>query len=185
MGDINLWDTASGSKVRALSTSPMASLTQPGGLGSMGNVSTMKPGLIKPGSMPNLQNMPSIADITSMMTNMMGAMSAGTMGRTVTSLAFSPDGHILATGGVETKSNFDAAAMMGGAQGQKGQKKNSKAPPQDPQDFLKNMKVETTGQVVLWDVASGGELGALKGHGKGVTQVAFSRDGALARFEQH
>ena len=44
---------------------------------------------------------------------------------------------------------------------------------------MKNMKVEAVGQVTLWDVATGTEIGALKGHGKGVTQVAFSRDGRL------
>ena len=41
------------------------------------------------------------------------------------------------------------------------------------------MKVETTGQVTLWDVATGSEIGTLTGHGKGVSQVAFSRDGRL------
>ena len=45
--------------------------------------------------------------------------------------------------------------------------------------MMKNMKVEAMGQVMLWDVATGREIGALKGHGKGVTQVAFSRDGRL------
>jgi len=44
---------------------------------------------------------------------------------------------------------------------------------------MKDIKVEAIGQVVLWDVATGREVGALKGHGKGVTQVAFSRDGRL------
>ena len=118
--------------------------------------------------------MPDMSAITGMVTNMMGAMSAGTMGRSVTSLGFSPDGKILATGGVESKSNFDMAAMMGTG----GQKSKNKKPP-NPDDFMKNMKVEATGQVLLWDVASGKEIGALKGHGKGVTQVAFSRDGRL------
>ena len=41
------------------------------------------------------------------------------------------------------------------------------------------MKVETTGQVTFWDVATGSEIGTLTGHGKGVSQVAFSRDGRL------
>ena len=109
------------------------------------------------------------------MTNMMGSMSAGTMGRTVTSLSFSPDGRMLAIGGVESKSNFDFASMMNPA-AQKN-RKNSKPP--DPDEIMKNMKVEAVGQVVLWDVVSGSEVGALKGHGKGVTQVAFSRDGRL------
>ena len=121
--------------------------------------------------------MPNMADIGAMMTNMMGAMSAGTMGQTVTSLAFSSDGRTLATGGVESKSNFDMAAMMSGAMNPG--KKPKKQPTPDPQDFLKNIKVETTGQVRLWDVASGSQVGDLKGHGKGVTEVAFSRDGRL------
>ncbi len=182
MGQISLWDTATGSRVRDLTSSPLANLASM--TGGMANPGAINPGSInpaailrgggKPGSMPQMPNM---ADISAMMTNMMGAMSAGTMGRSVTSMGFSPDGRTLATGGVESKSNFDLAAMMGGAQpGQKGQKKPSKNPP-DPQDIMKNMKVEAIGQVVLWDVAAGREIGALKGHGKGVTSVAFSRDG--------
>ena len=63
----------------------------------------------KPGSMPQMPDMSAMSD---MMTNIMGSMSAGTMGRSVTSLAFSPDGRTLAIGGVESKSNFDFASMM-------------------------------------------------------------------------
>jgi WD40 repeat protein/uncharacterized caspase-like protein len=165
MGEVSVWDSQSGSKLRDLIASPMAKLGNPAGIFS--------PGTIKPGSMPTMPNM---ADLSSMVTNMLGAMSAGTMGRTVTSVAFSPDGSIVATGGVESKSNLDLAAMMGGASGQKRQK-NNKTP--DPQDIMRDLKIEAVGQVLLWDVASGRDLGAFKGHGKGVTQVAFSRDGRL------
>jgi uncharacterized caspase-like protein len=179
MGQISLWDTASGNRLRELKSSPLGNLgSLTGGAMNPGaiNPAAIMRGSGKPGSMPA---MPNIADLTSMMTNMMGAMSAGTMGRSVTSMAFSRDGRMLATGGVETKSNIDLAAMMGGAQpGQKGQKKPPKNAP-DPQDIMNTMKVEATGQVVLWDVSTGQEIGALKGHGKGVTSVAFSRDGRL------
>ncbi len=81
MGQISLWDTRSGSRLRNLTSAVLGSLFP------------------------------------------------------FTSLAFNPDGLALATGGV--------------------------------------------GQVVLWDVASGREVGALKVHDKVVTHVAFGRNGRL------
>lgn len=156
MGQIALWDAQSGNR-RELTSSPMAAMT---------NMRNMKPG-----------QMPNMNEIAAMMTNVLGTMSAGTMGRSVTSVAFSPDGRILATGGVESKANVDIAAMMSGAMSGQRQKKGSKQP--DPADMMRDLKVEAVGQVQLWDVASGSEIGALKGHSRGVTKVAFSRDGKL------
>jgi WD40 repeat protein/uncharacterized caspase-like protein len=166
MGQVSLWDVSSGSKIRDLTTSPMNKLTN---MGNLGNLSNMRNPKAIAAAMPNMN------EISEMMTNTMGALSAGTVGRNVTSIAFSPDGRIVATGGVESKSNFDMAAMM--SQAQKGSRKGSKQ--QDPNDMMKDFKVEAIGQVKLWDAATGRELGALKGHGKGVTQVAFSRDSRL------
>jgi WD40 repeat protein/uncharacterized caspase-like protein len=174
MGQLSIWDTASGSKLRELQSSPMAKVMN--NMPNMGNLSALDPKtmrqMAKRGTMPA---MPNIADITAMMSNVMGTMSAGTMGRSVTSLAFSPDGKILATGGVESKTNMDQ--LMADAMNPGKQKKNAKQPDTDPNELMKNLKVEAIGQVQLWDVATGEEIGALKGHGKGVTQVAFSRDG--------
>lgn len=160
MGQISLWDVPSGSKLRDLMISPIVGLT----------TTPVVPS--KPGQMPTMPNM---ADVAAMMTNIMGTMAAGTMGRTVTSLAFSPDGKTLVTGGVESKTNIDLAAMMSGKRPKN--QKGSKQP--DPADFMKDLKVEAVGQVQIWEVATGREIGNLKGHGRAVGKVVFSRDGKL------
>ena len=153
MGEILLWDVQSGQKVRDLA--PYTGFPTSN---------------IKPGQMPNM------ADIAAMMTNMIGTMSAGTMGQPVTSLAFSPDGRILATGGVESKANIDVAAMMSGVMSGKPQKGKQQI---DPTNIMRDLKVEAVGKVQLWDVATGRAVATIKGHGRGVSKVAFSRDGKL------
>ena len=77
------------------------------------------PTLIKPGQMPTMPNM---ADIAAMITNTLGAMSAGTPGRKYHVARVHSDGSMLATGGVESKANIDIAAMMSGAMNPKRQK---------------------------------------------------------------
>ncbi|HEX6285092.1 MAG TPA: hypothetical protein VFZ71_09470, partial [Pyrinomonadaceae bacterium] len=162
MGAASLWDAQSGSKLRDLTASPMSSFTPPA---------------IKPGQRPQLPNM---AELSAMMTTMMSTMAAGTMGRTVTSLAFSPDGRTVVTGGFESKANIDLAAIMSGAgSGSRGGKRPKGSTASDSQDVMKDFKVEPIGQVQIWDVASGREIGTLKGHGRAVGKVAFSRDGKL------
>jgi WD40 repeat protein/uncharacterized caspase-like protein len=174
-GEVVLWDIASGNRLRSFAaTSTATPAASPGSFPNLGGLPNIKPGSMP--TMPNMPNMPTnMADMSAMITNTLGTMTSGTMGKRVTSVAFSPDGRTLATGGVESKSNFDMATMISNA----GQKSSKNKKPQDPQDFLKDLKVETIGQVLLFDVATGREVGAIKGHGKGVTAVAFSRDGKL------
>jgi WD40 repeat protein/uncharacterized caspase-like protein len=171
-GEISLWDVASGKRLQALTSAP-------GQTNPLANLGSMipNPGNIKRGQIPNVSNMPNMADISAMMTNVLGSMTAGTNGRTVTSVSFSQDGKILASGGIESKTNLDLATMMG--QGTGNQKRPKNQPTPDPNNILKDLKVETTGQIVLWNPATGQQIGTIKGHGKGINDVVFSRDAKL------
>lgn len=172
-GEISLWDVASGKRLQTLTSAP--------GQGSnpLGNLGATMPnmGNIKRGQIPNIQNMPNIADLSAMMSNVLGTMAAGTNGRTVTSVSFSQDGKLLASGGIESKTNFDMASMIGQATGNQKRPKNQPTP--DPNNILKDLTVETTGQIVLWNPATGQQIGTIKGHGKGISDVVFSRDAKL------
>src|ERR1051326_5446794 len=96
----------------------------------------------------------------------MGSITAGTMGRTVTSVAFSPDGKTLVTGGFATKTNVDLFALVGAMNAASSGKrpKGQKGPtPPAPVD----LKLETVGQVKLWGVATGQEVGRGSGRERG------------------
>jgi WD40 repeat protein/uncharacterized caspase-like protein len=169
-GEITLWDVVSGSRLRSLTTSAGQSFDPTSMITNMPT-----PGQMKRGQVPNIQ-MPNMDQINSMITNTLGSMTAGTNGRNVSSVSFSRDGSVLASGGIEAQSNFDMGTMMGQAQNQK---RGKNQPPPNTDDFLKNLKVETIGQLVLWNPATGQQLGIIKGHGKGIAKVAFSRDAKL------
>ncbi|HEX7296190.1 MAG TPA: WD40 repeat domain-containing protein, partial [Pyrinomonadaceae bacterium] len=169
MGQISLWDNQTGTKLRDLTTSAMKKMVDTSRTFTMPRSSSGR---------PQMPQMPNMADMGAMITEVLGTMSAGTMGRTNTSVAFSADNRVVAIGGVESKSNIDLAAMMSGMAGQQ-QKGRKQKPPTNPQDMMKDFKVEAIGRITLWDVATGQEIATLRGHGKGVEQVTFSRDGKL------
>lgn len=176
-GEISLWDIASGKRLQAMTSAPGQSSNPFGNLTNMPNMSTIKPGQI-PKVMQNIQNnMPNMADMSAMIANTLGSVAAGTNGRTVTAVSFSRDGKLLASGGIESKSNFDMAAMMGQATANQKRPKNQK--PQTTDDLLKELKIETTGQIILWNPATGQQVATIKGHGKGINDVVFSRDARL------
>jgi WD40 repeat protein len=166
---ITLWDNQTGTKLRDLSTSAM---------GKMQDMSRVMSVPRSGSGRPQMPQMPNMADMASMITEVLGTMSAGTMGRSATSVAFSSDNRVVAVGGVESKANIDLAAMMSGMTGQK-QKGQKQKTPTNPQDIMKDLKVEPIGRITLWDAATGQEIATLRGHGKGVNQVAFSRDAKL------
>jgi WD40 repeat protein/uncharacterized caspase-like protein len=172
-GEITVWDASSGSRLRSLTTNPGQT---PNPLAGLPNFPT-----VTPGQKPNMKNLPSMAQMQAMManvqsilensiTNTLGSTVAGTMGKRA--ISFSPDGRLLASGGFESKTNMDLSGIMNPGK----QKSSKKQAPTNSDDLMKDLKVETTGQIVLWDPASGQQIGAIKGHGKGVTQVIFSRD---------
>src|SRR6185295_1521345 len=104
-----------------------------------------KPPVFQPGQRGQMPTMPNMDDLSKILTNTIGSISAGTPGQSVTSLAFTNDGRTLATGGVESKSNFDLGAMMNAAMQNPRQKKGSKQP--DPANMMKDFKVEAVGRV--------------------------------------
>jgi WD40 repeat protein/uncharacterized caspase-like protein len=99
-------------------------------------------------------------------------------GSSITALTFSADGRVLATGGKESKSNFDLSTYM--AQAAKGRGKGGKGP--DPavlaQEAMKKVQVSSSGPIKLWDVSTGRELRTLTGHTTEVKCLALSPDGA-------
>jgi WD40 repeat protein/uncharacterized caspase-like protein len=110
-----------------------------------------------------------------------GAMFGGG-GASIAAVAFSPDGRLFATGGLErTGGGFDMGAIMSqmGAAGRNPKAKVDPAAMQ--QQLLQQMQqsMKTTGMLKLYDAHTGREVRALMGHTGEVQAVAFSRDGRL------
>jgi WD40 repeat protein len=147
---VTIWDATTGARVQTL-----------GGLTAA------------PASPANPLGMPNLAA-------MMGGGGVGGGGGTISSAAFSADGKLLLTGGSETTSSFDQAAMMRAMQAAMMQdpKKARRVNPEElMKEMYKDVKMNTTGLVKLWDVNSGREVRSLAGHTSAVKAVAIAADG--------
>jgi WD40 repeat protein len=94
----------------------------------------------------------------------------------VASVAFSPDGHILASGSEDKTVKFWDVASGRELRTLRGHSENVNSVAFAP-DGLTLASGSTDHTVKLWDVASGRELRTLRGHSENVNSVAFSPDG--------
>jgi WD40 repeat protein/uncharacterized caspase-like protein len=107
---------------------------------------------------------PAMTGGTSSLMTMTDALMSG-VGRSVSSVAFSPDGSLLASAGAESRTNMNMSAMM--------QARGGAVP------SAQDLQFQTSGRVRLWEAATGREVATLADNAKEVLQVAFSPDGRL------
>ncbi|HEX8069497.1 MAG TPA: caspase family protein [Pyrinomonadaceae bacterium] len=148
---VTVWDVATGAQVRTIGAPPASTS------GGVPDVDANDPfGVLGGGALP------------------------GFSGAHVSAVAFSADGRLFATGGLERRGGFDPAAIMS----QVGALTRNPQARVDPktiqQQLLKQMQqATTTGTLKLYDAQTGREVRAFDGHTSEVQAVALSRDARL------
>ena len=168
---INLWDVSGGRELRTLTNgSEVYSIA----LSPDGTLLASGSGAVAAGEFTKTENVIKIWNVSD------GRQILTLTGHTavVATVAFSPDGKILASGsGDATVKLWDVASgrELRTFSGQKG--------PVATVAFSPDGKTLAAGSfdntIKLWDIVSGRELRTLAGHNKGVKAIAFSPDGHL------
>ncbi len=166
---VTLWDATTGAAAGTIGTppAPPAATGAPFGLPGMPNIANM-PGTSGSAQVMDMSQMPG-----------MGQMFGGQA--SLSAVAFSADGRVVAVGGRESKSSFDMTAMMSMmSAGMRDPKAARMKPEELQQQMLKQMQqTTTTGTLKLYDTATRRELATLAGHTADVKAVALSADGRL------
>jgi WD40 repeat protein/uncharacterized caspase-like protein len=187
---VKIWDTSTGQEVHTLVIPP----ANPLGIGMIGPIAFSGDGHTLAVSTLNSGSVRLFDVTTGQQVGELGvapapgaqgafgvAGSMGTSDERVTSIAFSPDGRLIAVGGKMKESNFDlsavaAAALASRAQG--GKRPKGGAPPFDPKQMQKQimegMRVVST--VKIFNAQGGQEVLSLNMGADDAKALAFSAD---------
>nr|MDQ5835688.1 WD40 repeat domain-containing protein [Acidobacteriota bacterium] len=178
---VKIWDTSTGKEVRSLVIPP----ANPFGIGMIGSiafsgdghtlaVSTMNSGLVRLFDVTTGQQVGELGVApASGPQGAFGGMSMGGGDERVTSLAFSPDGRLVAVGGKMKENSFDYSALIAATRAQ-----GRKMPKFDPQQVAKQMMegMHSVSTVKIFNAQGGQEVLSLKMGANDAKAIAFSAD---------
>ncbi|MDQ3918994.1 MAG: caspase family protein, partial [Acidobacteriota bacterium] len=186
---VKIWDTSTGKEVRSLAIPP----TNPLGIGMIGSIAfsgdghtlavgTMNSGLVRLFDVTTGQQVGELGVApASGAQGAFGGMSMGESDERVTSVAFSPDGHLVAVGGKARENSFDLSALAAAAsaaRAQGGKRPKGGAPPFDPKQMQKQIMegMRVVSAVKIFNAQGGQEVLSLNMGANDAKALAFSAD---------